>query len=186
MDTPFVDTAWWIPLLVPLEGTSDHASSEFLLPCNILMPLQSLWLELLTKDLGLTIYCGLLRLVSGITWRVSRPIDLWPFKPDWEFPNLFFFVFYLALSNSYEVVLLCALLRSFALYCSLCAFEFALLLSFALLCALGIRKGGAKRIVRFWGGKCTIKCPLQNQFWRPQKMGFIWSVPVSSMENDIA
>ena len=48
--------------------------------------------------------------------------------------------------------------------------------------------GGAKRIVRFWGGggKRTIKCPLQNQFWRPQKVGFVWSVPVSSKENDIA
>ena len=49
-------------------------------------------------------------------------------------------------------------------------------------------KGGAKRIVRFWGGggKRTTKCPLQNQFWRPQKVGFVWSVPVSSKENDIA
>ena len=48
-------------------------------------------------------------------------------------------------------------------------------------------KGGAKRIVRFWGGgKRTIKHPLQNQFWRPQKVGFVWSVPVSSKEGDIA
>ena len=49
-------------------------------------------------------------------------------------------------------------------------------------------KGGAKRIVRFWGGggKRTIKHPVQNQFWRPQKVGFVWSVPVSSKENDIA
>ena len=47
---------------------------------------------------------------------------------------------------------------------------------------------GAKRIVRFWGGggSLTIKCPLQSQFWRPQKMGFVWSVPVSSKENDRA
>ena len=55
---------------------------------------------------------------------------------------------------------------------------------------LGIRKGGgAKRIVRFWGGgggKRTIKHPLQNQFWRPQWDLFVWSVPVSSKENDIA
>ena len=37
------------------------------------------------------------------------------------------------------------------------------------------------------GGKRTIKHPLQNQFWRrPQKVGFVWSVPVSSKENDIA
>ena len=53
---------------------------------------------------------------------------------------------------------------------------------------LGIRKGGgAKRIVAILGGgKRTIKHPLQNQFWRPQKVGFVWSVPVSSKENDIA
>ena len=42
--------------------------------------------------------------------------------------------------------------------------------------------GGAKRIVRFWGGKRTIERALQNQFWRPQKVGFAWSVPVSSEE----
>ena len=36
------------------------------------------------------------------------------------------------------------------------------------------------------GGKRAIKHPLQNQFWRPQKVGFVWSVPVSSKENDIA
>ena len=46
--------------------------------------------------------------------------------------------------------------------------------------------GGAKRIVRVWGGERTIKCPLQNQFWRPQKMGFVWSAPVSSKEHDRA
>ena len=34
--------------------------------------------------------------------------------------------------------------------------------------------------MRFWGGKRTIECPLQNHFWRPQKVGFVWSVPVSS------
>ena len=39
-------------------------------------------------------------------------------------------------------------------------------------------KGVAKRIVRFGGGKRTIKCPLQTQFWRPQKVGFVWSVPL--------
>ena len=47
-------------------------------------------------------------------------------------------------------------------------------------------KGGAKRIVRFWGGKTYHKAPPPNQFWRPQKVGFVWSVPVSSKENDIA
>ena len=51
--------------------------------------------------------------------------------------------------------------------------------------------GGAKRIVRFlgWGGgetKRTIECALQNQFWRAPKVGFVWSVPVPSKENDIA
>ena len=38
--------------------------------------------------------------------------------------------------------------------------------------------GGAKRIVRLLGGKRTIGCPLGNRFWRPQKVGFVWSVPV--------
>ena len=52
----------------------------------------------------------------------------------------------------------------------------------------GIRKGGggAKRVVRSLGGKRTVKSALQNQFWRPQKMGFAWSVLVSSKENDRA
>ena len=36
------------------------------------------------------------------------------------------------------------------------------------------------------GGKRTIECALQNQFWRAQKVGLIWSVPVPSKENDIA
>ena len=45
---------------------------------------------------------------------------------------------------------------------------------------------GTKRIVRFWGGgERTIERPLQNHFWRPQKVGFVWSVPVSSKENDM-
>ena len=51
------------------------------------------------------------------------------------------------------------------------------------------RGGGAKRIVRFWGGggKRTIKPPPPKPvFWRPQKVGFDWSVPISSKENDIA
>ena len=50
------------------------------------------------------------------------------------------------------------------------------------------QRGGAKRIMRWGGagGKRTIKCPLQTQFWRPQKVGFVWAVPVSSKENDIA
>ena len=36
------------------------------------------------------------------------------------------------------------------------------------------------------GGKRTIECALQNQFWRPQKVGFAWSVPVSSKGNNRA
>ena len=54
---------------------------------------------------------------------------------------------------------------------------------------LGIRKGGGggqNVSCDFGGGKRTIKHPIQNQFWRPQKVGFVWSVPVSSKENDIA
>ena len=39
------------------------------------------------------------------------------------------------------------------------------------------RGGGGGKTYR--GGKRTIDCPLQNQFWRPQKVGFVWSVPVS-------
>ena len=47
--------------------------------------------------------------------------------------------------------------------------------------------GGAKRIVRFWGGENALhECPLQNQFWRPQKVGFVWSVPAFSKEHDTA
>ena len=48
----------------------------------------------------------------------------------------------------------------------------------------------AKRIVRFFGGggggKRTIESALQNQFWRAQKVGLVWSVPVPSKENHIA
>ena len=48
-------------------------------------------------------------------------------------------------------------------------------------------KGGGQNVsCDFLGGKRTVKCPLQTQFWRPQKVGFVWSVPVSSKENDIA
>ena len=36
------------------------------------------------------------------------------------------------------------------------------------------------------GGKRTIECALQNQFWRPHKVGFAWSVPVSSKEKNRA
>ena len=45
---------------------------------------------------------------------------------------------------------------------------------------------GKRLIVRFWGGggKRTIECAFQNQFWRPQKVGFAWSEPVSSKENN--
>ena len=49
------------------------------------------------------------------------------------------------------------------------------------------QKGGGQNVsCDFGGGKRTIKHHLQNQFWRPQKVGFVWSVPVSSKENDIA
>ena len=40
-------------------------------------------------------------------------------------------------------------------------------------------KGGGQNVSCDLGwGKRTIKHPLQNQFWRPQKVGFVWSVPV--------
>ena len=45
--------------------------------------------------------------------------------------------------------------------------------------------GGGKTYRAIWGGgggKRTIECALQNQFWRPQKVGFASSVPASSKE----
>ena len=35
------------------------------------------------------------------------------------------------------------------------------------------------------GGKRTAECALQNHFWRPQKLGLVWSVPLSFKGNDI-
>ena len=46
--------------------------------------------------------------------------------------------------------------------------------------------GGKTYRAIFLGGKRTIECALQNQFWRPQKVGFAWSVPVPSKENNRA
>ena len=34
------------------------------------------------------------------------------------------------------------------------------------------------------GGKRTMECALQNQFWRPQKVGLVCSVPTSTKEDD--
>ena len=34
------------------------------------------------------------------------------------------------------------------------------------------------------GGKHAEKGPLQSQCWRPQKVGFVWSVPGSPKEDD--
>ena len=42
--------------------------------------------------------------------------------------------------------------------------------------------GGQNVSCDFGGGNRT----LQNQFWGPQKVGFAWSVPVSSKENNRA
>ena len=36
------------------------------------------------------------------------------------------------------------------------------------------------------GEERTIECPLQNHVWRLQKVGFVWSVRVSSKEDDMA
>ena len=33
--------------------------------------------------------------------------------------------------------------------------------------------------VNLGGGKRTAECALQNHFWRPQKLGLVWSVPLS-------
>ena len=45
--------------------------------------------------------------------------------------------------------------------------------------------GGQNVSCDFGGGKRTIKHALQK-FWKPQKVGFAWSVPVSSTENNRA
>ena len=42
--------------------------------------------------------------------------------------------------------------------------------------------GGGKTCRAIWGGESTIERALQNQFWRPQKVGFAWPMPVSSKE----
>ena len=45
--------------------------------------------------------------------------------------------------------------------------------------------GGSKTyrvILSGGGGERTIERALQNQFWRPQKVGLVWSVPVSCKE----
>ena len=46
--------------------------------------------------------------------------------------------------------------------------------------------GGQNVSCDFGGGNHTVERALQNQFWRPQKVGFAWSVPVSSKENNKA
>ena len=40
--------------------------------------------------------------------------------------------------------------------------------------------GGQNASCDFFGGRGerSIECPLQNHFWRPQEVGFVWSVPV--------
>ena len=47
-------------------------------------------------------------------------------------------------------------------------------------------KWGGKTCPILGGGERTIESALQNQFWRPQKVGLVWSVAVSSKENDRA
>ena len=43
------------------------------------------------------------------------------------------------------------------------------------------------RAIMGGGGKRTIECALQNQFWRAPKVGLVWSVPFPPpKENDIA
>ena len=46
--------------------------------------------------------------------------------------------------------------------------------------------GGQNVLCDFLGGKRTIESALQNQFWRAQKGGLVWSAPVPSKENDTA
>ena len=42
------------------------------------------------------------------------------------------------------------------------------------------KTGGAKRTENQNLGKTCKKSPLQNQSWRPPKVGFVWSVPIST------
>ena len=45
---------------------------------------------------------------------------------------------------------------------------------------LGSGWGGGKTYrVNLGGRKRTAECALQNHFWRPQKLGLVWSVPLS-------
>ena len=44
--------------------------------------------------------------------------------------------------------------------------------------------GGKTYRVTLGGGKRTAECALQNHFWRPQKSGLVWSVPLSFKGND--
>ena len=44
--------------------------------------------------------------------------------------------------------------------------------------------GGKTYRVNLGGGKRTAECALQNHFWRPQKLGLVWSVPLSFKGND--
>ena len=37
-----------------------------------------------------------------------------------------------------------------------------------------------------WGGERTKERTVQNQFWRPQEVGLVWSVPISCKENERA
>ena len=47
--------------------------------------------------------------------------------------------------------------------------------------------GGKTYRAFLWGmGIRTIQHALQNQFWRPQEVGLVWSVPISSKGNDRA
>ena len=41
-----------------------------------------------------------------------------------------------------------------------------------------VNGGKTYRVIFFGGGEGRIECPLRNQFWRRQKVGFVWSVPV--------
>ena len=51
----------------------------------------------------------------------------------------------------------------------------------------GQRLRGGQNVSREFflgGGKRTAECALQNHFWRPQKLGLVWSVPLSFKGND--
>ena len=43
--------------------------------------------------------------------------------------------------------------------------------------------GGGENVSRDFGGRRAVERALQNHFWRSQKLGLVWSVPLSFKGN---